>query len=393
MVLSCLLMGVAACAAGKDDPVAAAYPDWTGLTAKNRIIGRELSPSDLRHKVTIVVELEATTNLQDHLVAASKLMERGAFKVVHGVSWEDFVLPRDIIALAIVHNVRSHESVKEALTLPKGADKTKTQALAIYGNPALPAQCETGLSIYEGVGYTGSPETAGKRPYVYVLGPAGREILAEGPINAATTKAVGEAIAKGKKEIAAWEHPWRRYIGNLPDEKVSPALLKALEKGRSGKLSPLEPIAKAALKGVVSKDEAVAREAQIQYDAIYQARGDLVESILLEATCPHKASYDITELLKYFPREKKRVEATAARILAKPEYAFMAKVFARMMEVSAPDFTCKPSEAKKIVQELNKMKKKLAPLKESTTLTIQNGALILDMKIDDLIPQIEAMAN
>lgn len=387
------MVGLVACAAGKDDPVAAAYPDWTGLTAKNRIIGRELCPSDLRHKVAIIVELEATTNLQEHLVLAGKLMERAAFKAGHTVSWEDFVLPRDIISLAIVHNLRNHEAVLEALTLPKGADQSKSQVLSLYGNPALPAQCETGLSVYEGVGYTGSPETAGKRPYVYVLGPAGREILAEGPINAATTKAVMESIAKGKKEIEAWEHPWRRYLGNLPDEKVSPALVKALEKGRTGKLSPLLPVAKALLKGVASKDEAVAREAQIQYDAICQARSDLVQRILLEASCPHRASYDITELLKYFPREKKRVEVIGARILAKPELAFMAKVFARVMAVSAPDFKCKPSEAKKIVQELNKAKKKLAPMKESTTLAVQNGALIIDMKIDDLLPRLEAMAN
>lgn len=87
------------------------------------------------------------------------------------------------------------------------------------------------------------------------------------------------------------------------------------------------------------------------------------------------------------------LEATGARILAKPELAFMAKVFARMMAVSAPDFKCKPSEAKKIVQELNKAKKKLAPMKESTTLAVQNGALIIDMKIDDLLPRLEAMAN
>lgn len=33
------------------------------------------------------------------------------------------------------------------------------------------------------------------------------------------------------------------------------------------------------------------------------------------------------------------------------------------------------------------MKKSLAPIKESTNITTQNGALLLDMRIDDLITQ------
>ena len=33
------------------------------------------------------------------------------------------------------------------------------------------------------------------------------------------------------------------------------------------------------------------------------------------------------------------------------------------------------------------MKESLAPIKESTNITTQNGALLLDMRIDDLITQ------
>ena len=43
--------------AAKVDPVAEGYPDWQGMSAKTFIMGRELCPSDLRHKVAIVVEI------------------------------------------------------------------------------------------------------------------------------------------------------------------------------------------------------------------------------------------------------------------------------------------------------------------------------------------------
>ena len=59
------------------------------------------------------------------------------------------------------------------------------------------------------------------------------------------------------------------------------------------------------------------------------------------------------------------------------------------MEWSSPDFTCKgASDAKKIVQELNKIKKTLEKLKESKNLIAQNGALMMDVKVDELIATI-----
>lgn len=375
---------------GKPAPVAEAYPDWQGFTAKSHISGREITPSDLRHKITVVIEVEANTNLQAQLVNASGLAARGNFQAAFDApGWETLEIPRDNVALLIVHGAKNHDQVLEAMKPKKGDEKLK-QILPVYGANGMPGQ---GCPAYEDVTFTGAPDTEGKRPYAYVLGPNGKEILAQGPLNAETKKAITAAIQKAKKEMDAWDPKWAPFTGNLPPEKVHPTLAKALAKGRSGKLSPLEPVAKGLAKGVLSKDVEAAKTAQIQYDAIYQARSDLIQRIQLEALqCPHRAQYDISELLKYFPSEKKRVEEASAKIKSKPEYATMAKVFGKLMMWSDPNFTPKnAADVKKITQELTNMKKKLAPIKEqSANIVAQNGALIIDMKIDELIPQIQA---
>ena len=70
----------------------------------------------------------------------------------------------------------------------------------------------------------------------------------------------------------------------------------------------------------------------------------------------------------------------------------MGKMFLKYAEWASPEFACKnATEAKKIVQELKKMKKNLGKSRESQNITIQNNALLLDMKIDELIPVIESV--
>ena len=168
------------------------------------------------------------------------------------------------------------------------------------------------------------------------------------------------------------------------------ALLKALEKGRSGKPAPLKAVEDALLKAVVSKDAEKAREAQVLFDALNQTRSDLVMRIRMEVgACPHRAAYDIQELLKYWPSERKGVEDAQAKVKSCPEFGFLSKMFCKIMEWSSSDFTYKSArDAKKIVQERNKMKKSLEKLKESKNLIAQNGALTLDLKVDELIATI-----
>lgn len=60
VVVQCWMVAAAAFVCAAADPVAEGFPAWEGLEDENRICGRMLCPSDLRHKITIVVEIEPT---------------------------------------------------------------------------------------------------------------------------------------------------------------------------------------------------------------------------------------------------------------------------------------------------------------------------------------------
>ena len=369
-------------APGKTDPVAEGYPDWQGISAKSYIMGREICPSDLRHKVTVVVEIEPGEKLQSQLVLVGKFVERtGLSRLGFGANWETLELPRDVIV--VVSNRgggkdKDHEAIKESLKY-KGEDASVAQTLAYIRS--------MGCSIYDDVTFTGAPDSTGKRPFVYVMGPEGKEPLCQGELNDAMVKTANGAIAKAKKEIGGWEIKWRPFYGNIDEPKFFPQIAKALEKGK-----PLAPVEKAILKDVVAKDPEKAKEAQILYDALCQTRSDLVMRIKMEvAACPHRAYYDIQQLVKFWPAEKKRLEAAYAKLKAIPEAEKLAKMFIKLKTWGEPEFTCKNAgEAKKIVAELNKMKKDLEKMKESKVIVVQNGALLMDIQVDELISLIPA---
>ena len=364
----------------KTDPVAEGYPDWQGISAKSYITGREICPSDLRHKVTIVLEIEPNDKLQEQLVLAAPFARKiGMPTGGDGTNWETIELPRDIIF--VVSNRgggkdKDHEAIRTAMKY-KGEDLNISSALSLYRGMAS--------SMYDDITFTGAPDSTGKRPFLYVMGPAGTEPVCQGELNAAMLKTANAAIAKGRKQIADWEVKWRPFYGNVDEPRFFPMLAKTLEKGK-----PLTPIEKAILKDVVAKDTEKAKEAQILYDALCQTRSDLVLRIKMEVTdCPHRAYYDIQQLVKYWPMEKKRLDAVYAKLKAVPDAEKMAKMFIKLKTWSDPEFTCKNAgEAKKILVELNKMKKDIEKLKESNVIVVQNGALIMDLKIDELISYI-----
>ena len=369
-------------APGKTDPVAEGYPDWQGISAKSYIMGREICPSDLRHKVTVVVEIEPGEKLQSQLVLVGKFVERtGLSRLGFGANWETLELPRDVIV--VVSNRgggkdKDREAIKEALKY-KGEDQDVSTSLSSIRS--------MGCSMYDNITFTGAPDTTGKRPFVYVMGPEGKEPLCQGGLDDAMVKTVNSAIAKGKKQIAGWEIKWRPFYGNVDEPKFNSQLTKTLAKGKKAPKCPLDPVTKAILPNVKDKDAEKAKEAQVLYDAINQTRSDLLMRIYMEVReCPHRAYYDVQELLKYWPAEKKRLESVYAKFKAVPEAEKLAKMFIKMKTWEDPEFTCKNAgEAKKIVAELNKMKKDLEKMKESKVIVVQNGALIMDMKVDELI--------
>lgn len=380
-------MVLAAPPAAKVDPVAEGYPDWQGISEKSFIMGRRITPSDLRHKVTIVLEIEPNDKLQEQFIRAASFTQKVDLPGWNAGNWETLEIGRDVI-FAVSNRggggAKDHDAIREALKY-KGDDTKISSAVSGYRGMAC--------AMYDDLTFSGAPDTKGKRPYVYVMGPEGTEPLCQGTLDAATMKAANVAIAKAKKQIEGWENKWIRFYGNVGEPKFHPQLAKALEKGKATKLCPLEPVAKALLADVKSKDAEKAKEAQILFDAINQARSDLLMRILLEYTdCPHRAYYDVQELLKYWPSEKKRLDSVFAKIKSVPGVEKLAKIFIKLKAWDDPEFTCKNAgEAKKIVAELNKMKKDLEKMKDpekSPVVVIQNGASLLDIKVDELISAI-----
>jgi len=375
LAVSLAAVGLLAAPAAKQDPVAEGYPVWTGLSVKSYVTGREITPSDLRHKATVLVEVEPNDKLQEQLVLAGGFVAKtGLSGHAEGVSWETREMPRNVIVvISSCGTAKDHEAIENALKY-KGDDQGTSSALmGVRSN---------GCSLYDGVTFDGAPDSTGKRPFVVVMGPEGKEPLYQGTLTRASVKEANAAIDKALKQIAAWENKWQPFYGNIPEPKFHPQLAKAIEKGK-----PLAAVEKAILKDVVSKDAEKAKEAQILYDALNQTRSDLVMRIKMEVgACPHRAAYDLQELLKYWPAEKKRLEAAVAKIKGVPEVDVLAKMFCKLMLWGKPEFTCKNAgEAKKIVAELNKMKKTLEKLKESKVIVVQNGALLMDVQVDELI--------
>lgn len=373
--------------AEKPDPVSEFYPDWQGVTQKGYISGREIGPSDLRHKVTIVVEVEANEKLMDQLVLAGPLV---AYSSLNGAStalmdWDTLDLPRDVIAVVSVHGAKKHSTVTDALS-GKGLKEADGAALSNVRR--------LGTSVYEDVTFTGAPDNGGKYPFVYVMGPgAGKEPLYKGELTEASAKEAVAAVNKAKRQIAGWEQKWQPFYGNVGVPKYNTSLAKALEKGRTAKKCPLDAVQKGLLADIKSADEERSKEAQVLFDAINQTRSDLLIRLRFEvAESPHCAYYDLQTLFKYWPNTpKKALDAVTTRLKAYPMAESFGKTYVKLKLWSDPSFTCKnAAEAKKIVAELNKMKKQLAAHKESQNINIQNGALLLDSKIDTVIELVQS---
>ena len=373
---ACAVLELVAAPAAKVEPVAAGFPQWQGLSPKSHIMGREITASDLRHRITVVIEVEPNAGLHDQLLTASSLVQLTDMLNIglgaEGVNFEILEMPRNVLIFVTNRGAKNPEAIKVALK-PAGQEDAM---LAYFRNALVP--------FYDDVSFVDGPDTAGKRPYIYVMGPTGTEPIAQCKLDAAGVKEVHAAVVKAKKQLA--EGPkWREFFGSADPEKF-PALAKAIQKGK-----PLGQISAAILKDVLSKDPEKAAEAQIVYDAISQTRSDIMFRIRLEApTCPHRAYYDIQRLVTFWPSEKKKLDEVLLKMKAVPDAEKLAKIFTKVMVWADPDFVCKnASEAKKIVAELEKkVKPQLAKMKESNVIVIQNGALIVDSQVDELIATI-----
>lgn len=363
-VITCLA-ATAAFGANKST-VATGYPDWIVPGGKAHSFGREITPSDLRHKVTIVALFDAK-KAKEHLPKMAFLVKYFAahFNGISLVDVSDQELPRN--TTVVFSNIGDKKDAEIVETVKDSAFTKKYYRMGI---------APTGIPYYDGVTFPGAPVPEGGLPYIYIMGPEGTDPIYKGNPDPAAIDAV---VRKALKEMPKW----RPYYGFLEETKTyGKQLADALGKGK-----PLDGVSAAARRGCLSSDPEVAKESQIIYDAIEQARSDLMHRIVMESSVsPHCTISDITTLTKFWPKTKKTVDPIRQKILSNPAIAQLAGIYVKFHEWENPDFRCKnAAETKRILAELAKMKRQIAPHKESKLISVQDVALLLDAKIDELI--------
>lgn len=376
LVAAVALAALSLSAQVKRDPVAEGFVDWIGAVDKNQLSGRNLCPSDLRHKFVIVIEVDGKDEaaLRKQLLAAAPFVQRHFYQSSHhSVAWEHHELARDPFVVVSSFGTKDPEVYRAAL---KSSDQNDSRALTNYASSLIP--------VYSALTYAGAADNAGKRPFVYLMGVNGVEPLASGPADRTTLDQVTKAIRTEKAKLKSDGWIWLPFTGSIEEPQHYKALKKTIT---SKKPKPLTADMAKIKRGIASKKPEVAKESQILYDALEQMRSDLVFRIRAEAAaCPHRAAYDIQQLLKYWPTEKKRIGDYAEKIKSIPEAGMLARVFIQMMDMADPEFVPKNvGEAKKLVAELGKCKKLLEKLKDSKNVVVQNGASLLDAEIDELI--------
>jgi len=344
----------------KPIPVAAGYPDWKGLEEKNYVRGRQICAADLRQKIAAVVVIDAA-KAAEHL-KLSMGVGRAFGLCDTGTQWETENIRRDFIALYTFSGATGKKAVLDALG-------GKNEALKEFSGSA---------SIYADVTCEGIPAPT-ELPFLYVFGPDGKEPLLAKKVDAKSLAEYSKLLRPQMAKLPKWE----RFYGSVGEENSFPQLKKALDAGK-----PLAPLLPALQKACLSPDAAKAKEAQILCDAIDQARSDLICQICFEVgTKTYCAQRDLNLLLKCWPEAKSdpRLEKPQKILLGK-DAAALSAIYLKTLTWNAEGFTPKNAgEAKKIGQELQKMKKTLTVLKESTNLTTQNNAFTLESAVDALI--------
>jgi len=370
------IVALAAAAGAAPLPVVDGFPAWSGLGEKNYVYGRELSPSDLRHKVTVVFEIEPTDekSAKEQILAAADVAKLDSLTSLgHSVAWERLEMPRGITV--VVSDCGGKDSADLILGVLKNTKDEGLKKDLQYFKSAK-------IAVYKDVTFPGAPQAPeGKRPFVYVMGPSGTEPLYSGAYD---KKALAAATAAAKKAKAALPK-WRPFYGPIAEVEHCKSFDSAFDPKKPKPLA----VEIANLKKVLQKPKSpeAAVEAQILFDAVEQTKNDLVLRIAMEAhSCPHRAVYDMLELSKHFPSEKRRVAKYTAALKAVPEATTLGKMFGDIMKWSDPAFECKnEAEAKKIVESLKKIKKAMEKMKNSKDIRVQNGAMVIEAEVDELI--------
>lgn len=372
LLLGLVLSSLCANAAPAGASVAAGYADWTGVELKNRIMGRTLSASDFRHRVTIFVVLpcdpkdEAQKKLGDFLRAT-----RSFSNLQPSLDWNfDFEteekLPRDILLVGVIQGKCTPKMLSAALkTRPDEQEEDR------------PVGAWREASFYMNVEMVNGPDPEGKYPYVYIMGPSGTEPRWKGVYSKEAWKEASQAVTKAKGEIGEWTQ--------LTGVAEAQYFKKEQQELLSGK--PAQGVLAKLKKGLTDADAEKAKEAQIMYDAVFQYRSDLFYRILQEyREHPARAFVDAQRLITLFPQEKKSLQDVNAKLKANKAVLTIGKMFEKVCEWNRPDFTFKnTSEAKKAVQLVNTWRKPLEKISNDQTDTgLAGEASLILAQLDGL---------
>ena len=365
LLTSCLLLltSLLAAAAGRSvayEPTAEGYPAWAGLTEANYVCGRQICPSDLRHKLTAVILIDAAKFEEQVKLIGCVGAFNPTLSSIHGQAAETFVVPRNNICLIVLVGKIDVEKFNDFLK--KNAKDLQPYSWIVYSN----------------VTCSKAPDNAGKFPFYYVFGPEPGDAIASGDFDAAASAKLGQMVQSKKHKIESW----KPYYGSVEEPQYMKSFTKILNSGK-----PLEGLVASCKKGISSKNPDQAKECQILYDALEQTRSDLLfEARGFAGLCPTRAMYEAGTLIKQFPKTKKQLAGALDRIKSIPDIGQLIKMFELLKKWGAEDFLCKNAgEAKKIEAELKKMKKTCDTLVEkSSNNTVQSCAAWIGSEAETL---------
>lgn len=375
-VAAVTLAGVVhAAPSAKPVPVADGFPDWFGITEKNLLVAprigvRSIVPSDLRHKVVVVVEADISDMakfrseqlpLLPHVLRLQDAVY-GSFTMALGDTLVTPKIPRSCVVIVILRGKRDDKSVEAAFV--------DAQVVGLY-NP-----------IYFDAGMVGVPKNeTGKYPFCYVLGGRDGKPVWSGVLTQANLAEVAKAVRGNRAALAEWTP-----LTGVAEPKYHKS---AFAKIKSGKTAAAQ---KDLLSAVRSADPAVAAEAQVMYDAVEQYVSDRMFLVFIERSYSSGlALCELQDLFTTVPPAAKKYGNQLKELKMKPSAPLIAEIIAKIRLWTGENYNPRnPGEAKKALQQIAKYKKSLAALLESDNAALQASAAVLGIRLDAVIPVLES---
>ena len=347
----------------ESESVADDFVKWAGLESfRCKEYLSCLTPGDLRGRFAIIVDIDDTKAAEQ--IRATLPLKRLEFMASLGFDWNFTTVNRDVLVIYNLHGLSEADLAEKVRK-----DEILKQLV--------------GFNYFSNVTFEGAPISAAERPYIYVMGPDGKDPLYKGKMDRdKTAKDVRAAIEKVKGSLPVWR-PWYGYVEKVNYTKGFDA---AIDGGKS-----LDQVIASLKKGISSKKQEVAVESQRLYDALARTKGDLQYRLVYERLdAPFAAMYDIEELERRFPAMKDKLSLISEKIArAHPNAKAVYKHYALYRKCADPAFHPKSkAEAKKLATELSKSKSILAKLTDDNDIAIQNLALTMPQHIDDLIAEL-----